>query len=186
MIISNRKELCNLLDENKVKYVFYGPQACAIGFLLHLIWFMIQYRKPQRAEKATPQAVCRGKGRGSMRMTHPKKNEQWVFSSEIEATSADTGVSRKVLAFCDAAMCVENTFETGAVGKLHSHPHTQITYVAQGAFSFVIDGVARTVRKGDVLLKTDGVEHGCTCLEAGVLVDFFTPMRADFVNGEYA
>ena len=27
-------------------------------------------------------------------------------------------------------MCVENTFETGAVGALHSHPHTQITYVA--------------------------------------------------------
>ena len=26
-------------------------------------------------------------------------------------------------------MCVENTFEKGAVGALHHHPHTQITYV---------------------------------------------------------
>jgi len=29
--------------------------------------------------------------------------------------------------------------------------------------------------------KEDGVEHGCTCTEAGVLLDIFTPMREDFV-----
>ena len=27
-----------------------------------------------------------------------------------------------------------------------------------------------------------GVVHGCTCLEAGVLLDIFTPMREDFVT----
>jgi len=27
----------------------------------------------------------------------------------------------------------------------------------------------------------DGVEHGCTCTEAGILLDIFTPMREDFV-----
>jgi hypothetical protein len=31
------------------------------------------------------------------------------------------------------------------------------------------------------MLKQDGVAHGCECLEKGVLVDFFTPMREDFV-----
>jgi len=25
------------------------------------------------------------------------------------------------------------------------------------------------------------VEHGCTCTEAGILLDIFTPMREDFV-----
>ena len=30
-------------------------------------------------------------------------------------------------------------------------------------------------------LKEDGVEHGCTCTEAGILLDIFTPMREDFV-----
>ena len=29
--------------------------------------------------------------------------------------------------------------------------------------------------------KDDGVEHGCTCTEAGILLDIFTPMREDFV-----
>ena len=38
------------------------------------------------------------------------------------------------------------------------------------------------VEKGDTLLKTDNVEHGCVCLEEGILLDIFTPYREDFVN----
>ncbi len=37
------------------------------------------------------------------------------------------------------------------------------------------------VKTGDVLLKRESAEHGCVCLEKGILVDFFTPMREDFV-----
>ena len=70
----------------------------------------------------------------------------------------------------------------GAVGALHHHPHTQITYVVSGAFEFTVDGVTRTVHKGDTILKEDGVEHGCVCTEAGILLDIFTPMREDFVK----
>ena len=86
------------------------------------------------------------------------------------------------LAYTDGLMCVENTFEKGAVGALHHHPHTQITYVVSGAFEFTVDGVTRTVHKGDTILKEDGVEHGCVCTEAGILLDIFTPMREDFVK----
>jgi quercetin dioxygenase-like cupin family protein len=79
-------------------------------------------------------------------------------------------------------MCVENYFDEGAVGSVHSHPHTQITYVASGRFRFTIGDETHEVTKGDTLLKQDGVKHGCVCLEKGVLVDFFTPMREDFVR----
>ena len=44
-----------------------------------------------------------------------------------------------------------------------------------------IDGEVHTVSKGDTLLKQDGVMHGCTCLEDGILIDIFTPMREDFL-----
>jgi len=79
-------------------------------------------------------------------------------------------------------MCVENHFEKDAVGSLHSHPHTQVTYVAEGKFRFTIGDETRIVSKGDTMLKQNTVEHGCVCLEKGVLVDFFTPMRKDFVS----
>lgn len=115
-------------------------------------------------------------------MNKSVKNAQWTFHDAIDPEPAGKGAQRRVLAYCDELMCVENQFEAGGVGALHHHPHTQITYVAEGVFEFTIGDTTKIVRKGDTLLKQDGVEHGCVCLEKGVLVDFFTPMRKDFVD----
>ena len=110
------------------------------------------------------------------------KNDRWVFHADSVPQSGGQGVERRVLAYSDDLMCVENTFEKGAVGALHSHPHTQVTYVVSGAFEFEIDGVKKVVRAGDTMLKRDGVVHGCVCLEAGKLLDIFNPYRKDFVD----
>lgn len=112
---------------------------------------------------------------------YPEKNQRWVFHEKTEPQETGAGVVRRVLAYCDNVMCVENTFQKGAIGAMHNHPHTQITYVASGKFEFTIDGVVHTVKAGDTLLKQDGVMHGCTCVEDGILVDIFTPMREDFI-----
>ena len=108
------------------------------------------------------------------------ENERWVFHKDCTATD-NQGVTRRILAYNKDLMCVENTFVEGAVGPLHSHPHTQITYVVSGEFVFEIDGVRRTVTCGDTMLKTDSVPHGCVCTKAGILLDIFTPMREDFL-----
>ena len=114
-------------------------------------------------------------------MSNSRKDQRWVSNQEVELQPCGPGVCRKILAYTDELMCVENHFEKGGVGALHSHPHTQITYVVSGAFEFEIDGVKKTVTAGDTMLKKDGVVHGCVCLEEGVLLDVFTPMRQDFV-----
>ncbi|NDL67808.1 cupin domain-containing protein [Anaerotalea alkaliphila] len=108
-------------------------------------------------------------------------DQRWVFHCETEPCEAAEGVVRRVLAYTKELMCVENTFAEGAIGSLHHHPHTQITYVVSGAFEFEIEGERKVVRAGDTMLKTDDVVHGCRCLEAGVLLDIFTPMREDFL-----
>ena len=115
-------------------------------------------------------------------LSYPEKKQRWVEYARTVPGPGGEGVTRRVLAFTDSVMCVENRFERGAVGSLHSHPHTQITYVVSGAFEFTIGGEKRVVRAGDTLLKEDGVEHGCVCLEEGVLLDVFSPMREDFVS----
>jgi len=114
-------------------------------------------------------------------MSKNHKNEQWVFLKDIKGENAAPGVVRKVLAYCDAMMCVVNEFEEGAAGPIHSHPHTQITYVAEGRFRFTIGDTEKEITKGDSLCKQNGVKHGCVCLEKGVLVDIFAPMREDFI-----
>jgi len=114
-------------------------------------------------------------------MEKQHKDAVWVPHAEIEPEVCGKGVKRRILAYSKDAMCVENTFKKGSIGAMHNHPHTQITYVASGKFEFTIDGEVHTVSKGDTLLKQDGVMHGCTCLEDGILIDIFTPMREDFL-----
>ena len=110
-----------------------------------------------------------------------EKNQVWVFNEPIDLEKCGEGVQRKILAYTDELMCVENHFEKGGVGALHNHPHTQITYVVSGAFEFEINGEKKVVRAGDTMLKKDGVVHGCVCLEEGILLDIFTPMRQEVV-----
>lgn len=114
-------------------------------------------------------------------MEKQHENTVWVPHKETVPEAAGAGVTRRILAYNKDLMCVENTFEKGAIGALHHHPHTQITYVVSGKFRFTIGGETREVTAGDTMLKTDSVIHGCECLESGILLDIFTPMREDFV-----
>lgn len=109
------------------------------------------------------------------------KKHRWVFGADVSDINLGGGVTRRVLAHGPEAMCATHYFEKGAIVALHSHPHTQITYVAEGVFEFTVDGESKVVKKGDSILKQDSVPHCATCLEKGVLIDFFTPMREDFV-----
>nr|WP_321305674.1 cupin domain-containing protein [uncultured Sphaerochaeta sp.] len=92
------------------------------------------------------------------------------------------GVKRKILSYNETIMAVEVHFQTGGVGSVHSHPHTQLTYVLEGSFTFTIDGKPVEVSKGDTLVFEPNVKHGTTCLEKGLVLDVFTPYREDFVG----
>ncbi|CAH6336448.1 MULTISPECIES: cupin domain-containing protein [Erwiniaceae] len=94
---------------------------------------------------------------------------------------AGGGLTRKVAAYNDNVMCVENHFEKGTVAALHRHPHEQITYVISGRFEFAVGGKTYIVSTGDSLYKQPNILHGATCIEAGTLLDIFTPHREDFV-----
>ena len=110
------------------------------------------------------------------------KDKIWMKDAEAENIAAAEGVTRRIKSYTDELMVVENVFRKGAIGSLHSHPHTQITYVVSGMFEFMIGGEKRIVSAGDTMLKKNGIEHGCVCLEDGILLDIFSPMREDFVK----
>ena len=112
-------------------------------------------------------------------MSH--KDEQWVFYKNIEGKLTFPGEVSRIMAYCDAAMCVVNELEVDAIVPMHSHSAIQICYIAEGCFLFTIDDVEKEVTKGDTLCIQDELKHGCVCLEKGVLVDFFTPMREDLL-----
>jgi quercetin dioxygenase-like cupin family protein len=95
--------------------------------------------------------------------------------------ATDPGVTRQVLAENPSMMVVAFRFEPGAEGRLHSHPHVQSTYVESGRFAFRLEGKDHALGPGDSLVIPSGAVHGCLCVEAGTLVDTFSPRRDDFL-----
>ena len=108
-------------------------------------------------------------------------NPNVVYHKDVALKDLGGGVSRRVLAYNEQLMIVEVNFETGGVGAVHTHPHHQNTYVRSGRFRFNVDGTDVEVGPGDTLAFASNQPHGTLCLEAGTLLDIFTPMREDFI-----
>lgn len=106
-----------------------------------------------------------------------------LFSHAGEGRWTETpdGNRRRVVLHTDELMVVEFAFEKGGVGVLHSHPHVQASYVAEGRFEVTIDGVTETLGSGGSFIVPSNLVHGVVAIEAGRLVDSFTPHRADFL-----
>ena len=96
-------------------------------------------------------------------------------------TTAGDGIERKIIAYDESLMLVEVAFEQGAIGPVHQHLHVQITYVKSGIFEAEVDGKKQVLKKGDSFMAPSNVLHGVVCLQAGVLMDSFSPMRQDFL-----
>jgi len=104
-----------------------------------------------------------------------------VEDKEVEWIELGGGIKRKVMAYDDQMMVVKVAFEAGGIGAMHSHPHTQASYVASGKFDITIDGITKTLKSGDVYFVPSDLVHGAVCLEAGELIDVFHPLREDFL-----
>jgi quercetin dioxygenase-like cupin family protein len=108
-----------------------------------------------------------------------------IRGQQAPIAPAEPGVTRQVLGYDPQLMMVRVTFERGAVGYVHSHPHRQVTYVESGRFAFELDGVVTEMTPGDCWFVPPAARHGATALEGGSLIDVFTPARLDFLqNGQ--
>ncbi|MDZ5449935.1 cupin domain-containing protein [Labrys sp. ZIDIC5] len=110
-----------------------------------------------------------------------RSKELFIRSGDAEWQPTPDGNRRRILAYTDELMMVEFAFEKDGVGWLHSHPHIQSSYVAEGRFEVTIAGRTETLGAGDSFIVPSGLEHGVKALEKGRLVDCFTPHRADFL-----
>ena len=101
--------------------------------------------------------------------------------SEGDWTDLGGGSWRRVRLHTEELMLVEFGFEAGAIGALHSHPHVQASYVAAGRFEVTVGDQVSILSAGDSFMVPSGTTHGVKALEAGRLIDSFTPRRDDFL-----
>lgn len=106
----------------------------------------------------------------------------FLIGDEIEWEVVGEGIKRKIMGYDDRVMMVNVLFEKGAIGTLHEHYHSQVTNVAKGAFEVTINNVTKVMKEGDCFYIPPHIVHGVVCLEDGLLIDVFSPMREDFMK----
>jgi len=99
-----------------------------------------------------------------------------------EWEDAEAGVRRRILQAQGRLMLMEVRFAAGAAGYEHSHVHEQISYCIAGRFEYSLDGRAHVLAEGDSIYVPSNARHGAKALEAGGLIDVFTPVREDLLG----
>jgi quercetin dioxygenase-like cupin family protein len=110
------------------------------------------------------------------------QSKEFQFENETSWEDVGNGISRQIYGYDDKIMLVKAKFEKGGVGQLHSHHHSQVTYVDSGVFEMTIGDDKKIIRKGDGFYVPPHVVHGCVCIEEGMLIDVFSPHREDFLK----
>jgi quercetin dioxygenase-like cupin family protein len=109
-------------------------------------------------------------------------NGLFHFENETSWEDLGNGIKRQVFGYDDKIMLVKAKFEANAVGTLHEHHHSQVTYVESGVFEMTIGDQKKLIRQGDGYYVPPHEIHGCVCLEPGTLIDAFSPLREDFLK----
>ena len=108
---------------------------------------------------------------------------QHVNWSSIPIERPGEGIERQMVVG-DRMMICRFRFAPYLATPEHSHPHEQMSIVVSGRVCFTIEGAERIAEPGDVLHFPSNFRHGATMMdEEVVLLDIFTPVRQDFLNG---
>lgn len=94
---------------------------------------------------------------------------------------AEPGVRRRILQAQGGLMLMEVQFAAGAAGYEHNHVHEQISYCVAGRFEYSLEGRAHVLSQGESIYVPSNARHGAKALEAGTLIDVFTPLREDLL-----
>ena len=111
-----------------------------------------------------------------------KATKEYWIDEETPWEPVAEGLSRQIMGYDDKIMLVKAKFDTGAVGQLHKHYHSQVTYVASGEFEMTIGDDIRIIKEGDSYYIPPHEMHGCVCRKPGILIDIFSPAREDFLG----
>ena len=99
-----------------------------------------------------------------------------------EWEDAEAGIRRRILQAQGRLMLMEVRFAAGAAGYEHSHVHEQISYCVAGRFEYSLDGRIHVLAEGESIYVPTNARHGAKALEAGSLIDVFTPVREDLLG----
>lgn len=113
------------------------------------------------------------------------ESDNYILESQLQTVYVKPGLQRKVLGYNDDIMLVKVIFGDEMVGQrpaLHVHSHSQSSYILSGKFEFHYGDKVQILCAGDSFCVGPNVPHEAYCLEPGVIIDGFSPLREDFLK----
>lgn len=90
-------------------------------------------------------------------------------------------ISRQYI-YASHSMLVKWIFKKGAEVPLHHHVNEQITWITQGSVKVFSQNKEFIVKAGEVIVFPPHVPHEFIALEDTIDIDFFSPVREDWIN----
>ena len=91
------------------------------------------------------------------------------------------GVSFDVLAVGQKSMVIRMNYKAGDNVPFHSHPNEQSGYVISGKYRIKYQNINEILDPGDSYSIPENIEHSWEVIEAGEVIDVFTPPRQDYL-----
>ena len=113
------------------------------------------------------------------------ESANFIIGKDNPVIDVKPGLKRQILGYNDGIMLVKVFFGKEMEGKrppLHTHPHTQSSYIISGKFEMHAGDKVQILGAGDAYYVEPNVPHEAYCIEEGIIIDGFSPIREDFLK----
>ena len=135
-----------------------------------------------RAAKRTSSPASRVALKGTVSKAKRRAELRHIPWNSVEVESLNPLLGRHFVVGQNI-MLARVLLKKGCIVPEHSHPNEQLTFIAEGALKFWIDGKEIVVNAGEVLIIPPNMPHKAEALEDTVDFDVFNPPRADWMSG---
>ena len=108
-------------------------------------------------------------------------NKRTVVKKEEAKNRIFKGVNLDSLAVGEKSMVTKMNYIVGNYASEHTHPQEQCGYVISGKYLMTIKENEFILEAGDSYAIPGNMPHSFKVLEAGEVVDVFTPQREDYL-----
>ena len=91
------------------------------------------------------------------------------------------GVDIELLSNGQKSMITKMNYKIGDQVPFHKHPNEQAGYVISGKIRIQFANNDQVLIPGDSYVISENVDHSIEVIEAGEVIDVFTPPREDYI-----
>ena len=108
-------------------------------------------------------------------------NKRTIVKADEAVKREFKGVKLDSLAVGEKSIVCKMNYVAGNFASEHKHPHEQSGYVISGKYRMTVEDKEFLLNPGDSYSIPGDTPHSFKVIEAGEVIDVFTPIREDYL-----